>query len=711
MTTERTLRRWIPALITALALAGFVSLSRAQSTIVLSNDVSESTAFYDGGSPNNAGGTVSNWWQNTGGPNGGGCIGYYIDGVIDQEIDPAFNVTFDTSQYYLVTVQLMVASSSGTEGNLGSGGYGFLQLSFRDTSYSWNGEGYETIYPPAANSWVTYSYAVPSVPNMAHLQIQLKGNAAYSGPVTVYIGDITIYPVPNPSVLSFFTNDVVSANWQNYGLNATWDSSQDAPYVNPVTGGAPVNVTPAGSVEFAAPTAETNYPGGQLNLPFNASQFQSIAFDLYYDGPTPSNSTNYGGYQFFIASDNAAENYPWVNIVSGNFNASMIGKWTHFAVGCASSGVTAANGLSFQATPGAGAWPGGTDGTVPITFHIDNIVLYNPTILPILNPPTPGTPGGVQLTLDADGNLNIYDQEGFSSPPTNNSATDFFWINQTPATYSFTLTNFPNPLAASSFDAHIYLWNGDSEAAYSEANQNGNLFGYNETYSGAPYNVPDYLGLRVLNGTNGGVVAMIEWKTNYPGQNAFTNISFQFPSMASANGTWTLNFTDNTHGSIVAADGSVNSFVLPDFANDPNYSANFTPVSSVVQFGIFKNGNTNNNSQTCTVTSVLVTNSLGTLLSDGFNGPGLTALYNWQVCTYYQDAATRAIWQPYGTAYWIKWNTTSSGWTAQSSSNLLNWANAGLSYTYPDGTGTNTLGAVPTTNLPVGSAAFFRLIK
>jgi len=182
--------------------------------------------------------------------------------------------------------------------------------------------------------------------------------------------------------------------------------------------------------------------------------------------------------------------------------------------------------------------------------------------------------------------------------------------------------------------------------------------------------VPDYFGFHVQNGTNGGVVALVDWKTNLPNANAFTNISFNYPSMTSANGTWTLNFSDNTHGSIVAPDNSVNNFTLPDFASDPSYTANFNPGTSVVQFGVAKNGNITNNSQTTTVTSVLVTNSLGMLLNDGFSGPGLTANYAWQVCIYYLDSGTRAVWQPFGTAYWLKWNTTASGWGVQSSASI-----------------------------------------
>jgi hypothetical protein len=131
----------------------------------------------------------------------------------------------------------------------------------------------------------------------------------------------------------------------------------------------------------------------------------------------------------------------------------------------------------------------------------------------------------------------------------------------------------------------------------------------------------------------------------------------------------------------------------------------------MVQFGIFKNGNITNNNQTFTVTGVAVTNSSITL-ADNFSGPGLNGNNNWQVAEYYQFAANRAIWQPFGTGYWLKWNTAATGWSVQTSSNITTgWASAGVTYTYADGTGTNTLGAVPATNLPAGNMGLFRLVK
>jgi hypothetical protein len=721
--TKTKMQRWLPSLIAAVALAGSAGVCMAQAPVItLSNDSSQSPAFYDGYSPV---GTEVYTWQATGGPNGGGCIKGTIDGTTTVEFDPSFNVSFVTAQYYLVTFQMMVDPSSGTTPPPGppTGGFGNLQCSFRDTSYSWNGVGYATIFPPAAEQWVTYTYAVPSVPNMAHLQFQLQATAGYSGPVTIYIGDVTILPVPNPLLLNAFTNSA-SVNWQNYGMAGTWDSAQDAPYYNAVTGAGPVNITPAGSVEISGGVPST-YSGGQLNDSFNPQLYEWVAFDLYYDGPSPNTSTNYAGFQMFIA--NGSSPYNWAFIGNYNFTAADVGTWKHFTFPCASTGIGNGAGFALQATPGAQ----GTNATDPITFHIDNIQLWNPVTHPVVSLAKNSTPGGVQIYLDGNGLLNPNDQEGICTPSATNAVTDFFWMNQTPATYAFTLTNFPAPATpfasvitpppspGAGYDAHIYIWNGDSITAF------GNDFGYNQTYSGPNFNVLDDIELHVQNAgvltNNGagtfslsnGVVAIIDWKTNAPNQNATNSIVFNFPTMASANGTWALNFTSNTGGNLVDPTGTPHAFTLPDFQSDPNYNANFTPVTSAVSIGIFKNGNTNNNTLGNVFTRVALTNTVVSI-TDNFAGPGLTASNAWQVAEYYQYAANRVLWVPAGTAYWLKWNSTQTGYSVLSTNSLsgghANWPNAGVTYTYTDPTGTNTVGAIPAATLPSGGINLYEVM-
>src|ERR1019366_8474724 len=195
MKQQSNLKCWICTAIASAALAGSASLCQAQSQIVLSNDSSQSPAFYDGFNPV---GTEVYTWQATGGPNGGGCIQGVIDGVTTTEFDPSFNVSFNGAQYLQVTIQLMVDPSSGTTGVGGSGGYGNLQLALRDASYSWNSIWHGPIYPPAANGWVTYSFTIPNpYITAAHLQFQLQGGT-YAAPVTIYIGNVVVAPIPNP---------------------------------------------------------------------------------------------------------------------------------------------------------------------------------------------------------------------------------------------------------------------------------------------------------------------------------------------------------------------------------------------------------------------------------------------------------------------------------------------------------------------------------
>lgn len=702
MITKTKMQRWLPSLITAAALAGSAGLCQAQSPINISFDTGAPASFYDA-SPNNAGGSITNYWQATGGPDGSGCEVYTIDGAIDQEIDPAFSVTFNGNEYATITFQVYVASGSGTVGTAGSGGYGHLQFACLDASYDWNSCYYGTIYPPAANGWVTYVATVPAI-SVAHLQIQLQGGSAYSGPVTVYIGNVSVLPVPNPDVIDAFTNSA-SVNWQNYGLTATWDSTQDAPYYNPVNNAGPTSFTPAGSVEFNASTP-SGYSGGQLDVPFGPQHYEWLAMDVYYDGPTPSTSTDYAGFQVLIA--NSASPYNWAYVGHVNFTAAMIGTWTHVTFPCASSGIDTAAGLAIQSTPG------NTSGSTPITWHVDNVTAWNPVTHPTLTLSKNTAPGGVQISVDSDGTSNPDDQEGFTSPSADNNETNFFWIGQTPATYSFTLTNFPSPASAPGFDAHIYLVNGDSLTL------NQNDFGYNQTYSGVPYNAVDYAGLRVQNSTNSmGVNVDFEWKTNMPYANATNLYLTALTNLASANGTWTLSFSSATAGTITTPGGSNITFTLPNFQADPNYNNNFGPTmgTSMVQFGLFKNDvflTGVNDGQSATITHVTVATSLGTNYNDSFGGPGLTANYAWQIAEYYEDGYDREVWIPAGTAYWLKWNTTVAGYTVLSTNSLAGgyagWPSAGVTYTYTDATGTNTLGAIPASAV-TNKTSFFEIVK
>ncbi len=535
MKIETTLKRWISGVIACTALTGLTSLCQGQSPVIY--NFSSDLQGWHGNETAPMAGTYS--WNATGSSTGSGCMQVDFDGTVTTEIDPVVDLAgpLNQNQYLSVSVHLKVDSSSGTTGAGGSGGYGTLQAIFRDATWSWDSIWYGTIFPPAASSWVTYTFVIPNPYKAAeaHLQFQLQGSASYSGPVTVYIDNVTITPLPNPWLKDAFTSSSIIGD----GL----DTTVDGPFTDPVTHAAPVNVTPAGSwkIQISNPDGYSGWNQYQPPSAFDTTRFEKIGFDVYYDGPD-GGGTQYGGFQFFLVKQNSDNSWSpqWIGAVS--FDASMIGKWTHFDLPCAASGITVCPAVVFQGAPGAG-------GANPITFHVDNLVLWNAVTQPKILSLTPNTtPGGLQIGVDADGTDNANDQEGICSPAGANAGTNFFWINQTPATYSITLTNFPAPAAPFSstatapvsagagFDAHLYLCNGDSITAFA------NDFSYNQTYSGAPYNVLDYLGLHVQNayitnnttyttnnsvittnnsyGLASGVVAIVDWKTNSPSANA-----------------------------------------------------------------------------------------------------------------------------------------------------------------------------------------------
>jgi hypothetical protein len=273
------------------------------------------------------------------------------------------------------------------------------------------------------------------------------------------------------------------------------------------------------------------------------------------------------------------------------------------------------------------------------------------------------------------------------------------WIGVTPASYSYTLTNFPTAATSPGFESHVYIVNAD-------AGFSGGDLNYNETYGSVDWNAATLALMRVQNGTNGGVITTFEFKTNSPASNPLTNnvITCVFSNLTTADGTWSLNFTSDTTGNITGPMGVATNFTIA-----PDVAAQFNASVSFVQFGVFKNDAQNsgiNDNKGAIFTHVSVTNAIGVLFDDNFSG-GLTNTYAWRL-----SSAPLTQWIPQGTKYWLKWTVPDTGFTPQSAAQLPGpWSDAGISYIYTDSTGTNRLGAVINTNLPVGNAAYFRLIN
>jgi len=294
-------------MLAVVVLAGSASLGHAQSAIVY--NFASDLEGWSGDEP--AGFPATYSWDATGGSTGGGCMEVQFGGTGTNEMDPIVTLpsTLNQEQYFQVSIHMKVDSSSGTTGTGGSGGYGNLQAVFRDASYSWDSIWYGAVYPPAANGWVTYTFTIPSPykPAEQYLQFQFQGNSGtgYSAPVTVYIDNITISPVPNPWVIDAFTNasEITAWNpqsWTGVPSTSSLNTGQDA-------GGG---FTPLGAMELdcAFPSGGYNQAAFQNNQSFDPSRFTYLDMDVKVDpSSTLAQDGTYGSFDFAVMD----QSYSW----------------------------------------------------------------------------------------------------------------------------------------------------------------------------------------------------------------------------------------------------------------------------------------------------------------------------------------------------------------------------------------------------------------
>jgi len=678
---KKTASKWIPSLVTAFALAGFTGLCQAQTAISYTFDSSVQGWGALGG-----GGTYS--WDATSGKDGGGCLKVVFDGTTTTEIDPGVTLPapLNQAQYISVSFDLKVDPSSGTTGLGGSGGFGNLQAAFHDSNNSWDGMWYGAIYPPAASDWVTYTFVIPSPykPAEQTFSFQLQGNSGtgYSAPVTVYIDNVRMNPVSNSWIIDGFTNDTSStyqnAGWTGISSTAQLTTSKDA-------GG---NLVPAGALQWdiAFPTDNSwqqcwlgHEPSGFVMDP---SRFVYWECDVMVDAANSMANPDgsYGALSFDIRNGTWGDNFTSAVTLDSSYTS-----WKHLKFPLPS--ITASVGFDIIANNVHAG---------PIRLYIDNIQMSKPNTLPKMAGLLPGSPGGVKISVNGAGDQ--WNRQSLCVPAGMDTGNG--WIGVTPASYSYTITNFPTAATSPGFESHVYIVNGDAGFAA------GGDLNYNETYGGVDWNAATLALMRVQNGTNGGVMTTFEFKTNSTASNPLTNnvITCVFSNLTTADGTWSLNFTSDTTGNITGPMGVVTNFTIA-----PDVAAQFNGSVSFVQFGVFKDDAQNsgiNDNKGAIFTHVSVTNANGVLFDDDFSG-GFTNKYAWRV-----SSAPLTQWIPQGTKYWLKWTVPDTGFTPQTAAHITGpWTDAGINYIYTDSTGTNRVGAVIDTNLPAGNAAYFRLIN
>jgi hypothetical protein len=219
--------------------------------------------------------------------------------------------------------------------------------------------------------------------------------------------------------------------------------------------------------------------------------------------------------------------------------------------------------VAFPATVG--------DGVTPENIDVDNIVLLMNTNPPPIPPPT-------MNIVKAKPALRIFEQnsgattsqEGIATVDSNQS-----WIGSTvanPTTYKINIASFPPT---------------PNTALHMQFVQTAAI---NPFVVFANANAMDW---RIRRDTSGFFSQRVSWKTNSPNNGGLPNVAVNNVTNTSTTGvgTWTLTFTSDTNGVVIAPDGSTNAFTLPPdmvalFANPVELCIGTTP-GSAAGFGEF----------------------------------------------------------------------------------------------------------------------------
>ena len=276
----------------------------------------------------------------------------------------------------------------------------------------------------------------------------------------------------------------------------------------------------------------------------------------------------------------------------------------------------------------------------------------------------------------------------------NGGTANYGWAGATagsPVTYSFTINQF----AAPDLNYHIYF--------YQTAGAGG--------ASAPDFNQPNVLIFQVSPGANNTGIAALTWKTNSPNSGTISNgffgsaTSITNPALV---GTWQLQFTSATGGSVIAPGAVSYPFTL-----DPSVSTKIAnPIT--LNFGINPAVDTNTIvGETVVISQISVTGvdplSSTIATTDNFLNDSALDTNTWQVNALFPASI---LFVPTNIAFSVGWTLPAVQFSLENNSSLQNPS----SWTVPSSVSSVALfpgqtALVPRSSLPAGNAAFFRLAK
>ena len=277
------------------------------------------------------------------------------------------------------------------------------------------------------------------------------------------------------------------------------------------------------------------------------------------------------------------------------------------------------------------------------------------------------------------------------------------WVNASsyPVSYSFTITNMPS--LADRFE--VNMWFIPVNAMPADA--------YSDTY--VDWNCTNVLAM-IISGNNTNYGVWVGYKTNAPSATIFSgptlayNYSTTATGVQTGNGTWTLAFTDNNHGSVTGPGLSPVSFTIQ--GSDWAYFAN--PL--IVYFGV-QNNSISSIGDYVDCQRIQITGLDIGSIDDNF-ATGADYNDDWTVV----GADTSGMWLvPADSAWWVNWTTPADGFDAEVNTNgdllapHVNWIAPSWYQGYGQPfderlEGIKVWTLIPTADLPPGQpSVFFRL--
>jgi hypothetical protein len=471
--------------------------------------------------------------------------------------------------------------------------------------------------------------------------------------------------------------------WGGPVFSQSWDGTQN----NPTT--LAPNHPGSGSLKFTADWTAVNTSGGpqpqimlwnafsgiEWNQNITASGFYyDLNFDIMFD-PASAKTANgdFGHLQAFVTDAGFNRIQVWDSPAFTNSG------WTHVHayIDPAAAGADTITGFCLY-------WPWQTAGTSGAisglqTVWLDNIIL-NTNLSKPLNPPTltlkPAPPAVPGLNISSVGAAQ-YDRNSIAT------VKDQSWVgNPNPVTYSLTITKYPGT-NYTGYQTHIFLVPNPG----------------NET---APdWNEPNLIFLDIENQANGTAIGYFRYKTNEPGGNNMVYGPGTLGSVTNSNGalgTWTMTWQNDTNVTISAPGGATFSTnITADAA-----SLFGTPLTAY--FGAQPNS-TADIGQSIVLSNVKITGSANPL-NDNFPPPTLNT-NNWVL----RASQPNNVFIPSGNdAYIASWTLPDLHFNLQIAPTVKGpWTDLGL-------TNTATIGAIksvaiPTSSLPAGNMAYFRMVK